>query len=341
MMQPHYKHQQHLGAFEVNLVPESRLTDDRFMRSDRLFAVIRYGVGNRELLSPPFPSVLVPMSQLNEQSLAEVWTSPTPVVVGRYNELHYATNEQVFFGLLKLDVHEDISLETLAYNAYKDIFRLVEKEGYPALLRMWNYMWGINEDHNGLERYRRFCVGRHAAFAELNPEFEKALPAGSGVGTQGPGLTIYFIAARAPGVPLENPRQANAYHYPPQYGPRSPSFSRAMIKEWGPRCDLFLSGTASIVNHETRHVGDAPGQLAETLRNIRALLAHASEVTGKDFQAASVETILKVYITHDRHLSLVQQALAQEFGERVPFLYLNADLCRRELLVEIEGIFKK
>ena len=89
-------------------------------------------------------------------------------------------------------------------------------------------------------------------------------------------LQVYWLAARVAGTPLENPRQVAAYRYPRQYGPQSPTFARAMLPPAGSDMPLLLSGTASVVGHETRHPGDVLAQLDETFANLDSLLDIAS-----------------------------------------------------------------
>ena len=134
---------------------------------------------------------------------------------------------------------------------------------------MWNYVGGINEHDEGRERYQLFCAGRHDAFVAAGYHHDVDLPAASAVGMRGRGLVTYFLAAREPGVQVENPRQVAAYRYPPEYGPKSPSFSRATI--WKDR--VFVSGTSSVLGHATVHHDDVAAQLEETLRNIETVLA--------------------------------------------------------------------
>lgn len=328
------------GLFEVSFVPASRLVDERFLASQPLLAVVQYGTRDHPSLSLPCPSAIIPLLQLNEVKLAEVWTSTTPTITGSRNELRYAANEKVLFGICPLRKREGVPLDAVTYSIYQNIFRLVEEQGYPNLLRVWNYLSDINEEQDDLERYRRFCVGRYNAFAEFRTNFERALPAGSGIGIHTPGVVLCFLASRETGKPVENPRQVNAYRYPPQYGPRSPSFSRAMINDWGTRRQLFLSGTASIVEHHTRHAGDTHAQLAETLNNIRVLLQHAADVTGVEFQGESARAVFKVYIRRPEDFPLIEEVLERELGRQASVLYLNGDLCRRDLLVEIEGVYQ-
>ena len=54
---------------------------------------------------------------------------------------------------------------------------------------------------------------------------------------------------------------------------RARKFSRAMALSCGTYATIFISGTASITDSETRHVGDAAAQTDETLDNIAALIS--------------------------------------------------------------------
>jgi hypothetical protein len=90
-----------------------------------------------------------------------------------------------------------------------------------------------------------------------------AVPAASAVGIADGPLDLCFFAGRGePPLPLENPRQISTYDYPPQYGPRAPTFSRATLAQIGGQWTLFISGTASIVGHQSLHPDDI---LAQTL----------------------------------------------------------------------------
>lgn len=133
---------------------------------------------------------------------------------------------------------------------------------------------------------------------------------------------------------IENPRQVSAFHYPPQYGRRSPSFSRAVLKNWGEGHEhLYISGTASIVGHASQH-GDLLPQLAETLANLEALLAEADRraMTPLDL------TLLKIYVRPNLDPAPLRDRIVRTFGANVPLLFLRADICRQELLLEIEGL---
>ena len=111
-------------------------------------------------------------------------------------------------------------------SAYANLSVFVRTRGFPHLLRSWNYLDAITEGEGDAERYRRFCVGRAAGLGEVQIG---TLPAATAIGRCDGvrTLQVYWLAARRPGTPVENPRQVSAYRYPRQYGPQSPSFARA------------------------------------------------------------------------------------------------------------------
>ncbi|HEX8252070.1 MAG TPA: Rid family hydrolase, partial [Thermoanaerobaculia bacterium] len=176
----------------------------------------------------------------------------------------------------------------------------------------------------GEERYQLFCAGRHDAFVEAGYHHDVDLPAASAVGMPGRGVIAYYLAAREPGMQVENPRQIAAYKYPPQYGVKSPSFSRATV--WNDT--VFVSGTASVLGHATVHPGDVTAQLEETLHNIDAVLAQ----TGR-----SLENVIsaKTYIRNASDYDVIASRLAPVFANNI---YVEADICRADLLLEIEAV---
>ena len=329
------------GPFEVSFEPASRLADDYFTEWRRPLAIVQYGECQQLPLSVECPSLSIPVPQLNKETLVEIWTSSTPVATGEQDGITYAANDQALFGVSRLAESPGQLVDAITHNAYSDILRFVKEKGYPDLLRVWNYLSDINDQQDDLERYRRFCVGRFNAFNEFDAGFEQALPAATAAGLHSPGSFIYFLTARGTSQPIGNPRQLNPYHYPLQHSPRSPSFSRAMVKEWGTRRQLFLSGTGSIVEHQSLHAGDVVAQLTEILRNIDALLEHAADVSGTDFRDKCTTSTFKVYLRHAADLPLIEEQLVHTLGEGASVLLLNADLCRKELLMEIEGTYTR
>lgn len=261
----------------------------------------------------------------------EVWRSRKPVICGEADGFRYAHNGDVVFAQLWLDEAALENIDHATARAYVHIDSLLQNLGYPCWLRMWNFLAHINRGDGDDERYRLFAQGRHRALA-LKPGFEAQLPAATAIGGHGEGLLIYFLAARSPGIQAENPRQVSAFHYPPQYGRRSPSFSRATLKHWGDADQLFVSGTASVVGHGTVHPDQPLMQLEETVRNLRALLEAAGMPEANPLG-------LKLFVRNPVDFEAARNRTLELLGADTPLLCLHGDVCRRDLLVEIEALY--
>jgi enamine deaminase RidA (YjgF/YER057c/UK114 family) len=295
-----------------------------------------------------FPLARVHTPVLGEASeVLEVWRAGDRAQPGSHGRVRYARGGDFLFGSLAVHEAELTSppesgprtpLEIATDLAYRDMYAALAAAGNPPLVRIWNYIPDINLDSHGLERYRQFNTARHEASLSSGRAVTGSVPAASALGaTTGSPLTIYFLASRRAPVFIENPRQVSAYRYPAQYGPRSPAFSRATVLGEGSEATLFVSGTASIVGHRTLHAGDPAAQTRETLANIEALLEEAARRSG--IQALRLETLAyKVYVRDPKDLPVIRGELESAVGRGAALLYLKADICRRELAVEIEAV---
>ncbi len=277
------------------------------------------------------------MPELSKNNYVEVWRTSDPVQTLEQDGLVLSYSSNYLFGSMILDDQVASDFIFVAEEAYTRLVNITRATGFPHLLRMWNYFSRINDDSHGLERYQQFCLGRHNALEKMQMH-ESLLPAASALGTHAPGLAIYFIAAREMGMQIENPQQVSAFKYPQQYAPRSPSFSRAMVKQCRNRACLYISGTASITGHETRHAGDIRKQLDETLNNIEILLTTGRQEQQLELNSISDLTLLKVYLRRAEDEALITTVLQERFGD-LPFVILHADICRENLLIEIEGVY--
>lgn len=229
-------------------------------------------------------------------------------------------------------------LEAAAARAYRRLLAAVRPSTHPCLLRIWNYFAAINQGAGDEERYRRFCVGRAGAVDE---RFNDPPPAATAIGTDGePGrLQLIALCSRAPAIALENPRQTPAWRYPREYGPVPPGFSRGIVIDGdAPVARLLASGTASIVGHASRHVGDCAAQLEESLRNLEHLLGEGGKRSGHAFALENCEA-LRVYLRHADDVVLAEPIIAATGIDRERMLFLRGDVCRHELDVELEGVF--
>jgi enamine deaminase RidA (YjgF/YER057c/UK114 family) len=168
-------------------------------------------------------------------------------------------------------------------------------------------------------------------------DIKGGVPAASAVGFADGPLTIYFLAGRnVTPIAIENPRQVSAYQYPKDYGPRSPTFSRASVVRLGGNEVLFLSGTASIVGHRTLHLGDVVAQTRETMANITAIITEANRVAPRAGFAPG-DLCYKVYVRREQDVGAIHDELRRILGESAQIMFLKADICRQDLLMEIEA----
>lgn len=302
--------------------------------ANRILGVICHGI-EAPFISEKIPVASVEMPQLGLEPLLEIWTAGNHVSTARTGNIHWARTADFLFGCYRQPPHECLEIGT--YQAYQEIFSLLQTESIPNLLRVWNYFAAINVDEaDGVERYKHFCIGRHDAFAQFERLQAEDIPAASAVGSQGGQFVLYFIAATRPGTAVENDRQVSAYDYPPQYGPRSPLFSRATQISWLKEPQLFVSGTASIVGHASTCLDDVAQQTRETLKNISRVLGLA--FTDRENEKFSLLHSLKVYIRHAKDFPAIQSIIENSIGNQISCMYLLADICRSELLLEIEAI---
>jgi chorismate lyase/3-hydroxybenzoate synthase len=293
----------------------------------------------------PVTASMIP--SLGANNLCEVWRVAGPRIElstgeARHGRLRYRYCDDLLFGSLTVaeqaGVDEADALLHATQSAYQEIFAVLNETEHRHLIRIWNYLPDINRKTGGVERYRHFNSARQMAFRNSGRATTGAVPAACALGSPaGSPISIYFLAARRPPKMIENPRQTSAYHYPPKFGRHRPIFSRACV--WGEPASskLFVSGTASIVGHETIHRGDVIAQTRETMVNIGALLDEANRVVASArFSVAQLK--LKVYVRRPADLPAIKATLSQTLSPATHILYLQADVCREDLLVEIEAV---
>ena len=128
-----------------------------------------------------------------------------------------------------------------------------------------------------------------------------------------------------------------AYDYPPDYGPRAPSFARATVVPGPAHATVFISGTAAIRGHATIAPHSARLQLECALENLQAISAACGLGTGLAAGTGATRHF-KVYVRHAADQALVESILQERLltdTDRVS--YVQSDICRAALLVEIEA----
>lgn len=247
----------------------------------------------------------------------------------------------------------------LSYNRSLDVLKKLqnhlEHRGYDIsdLYRTWFYQGHIVAAEGETQRYKELNRARNDLF--LNREFITqflpqhhrgiAFPASTGIGADDYDLVASCQAIRSERsgliiVPLENPMQVSAFDYGTIYSPKSPKFSRAMAVVDGTDAKVYISGTASITDSESRFENDPERQTHQTLDNIAALVMpdnldrHGAKGFGATLEHLAVA---RVYVKNQADFSIIR-AVCERRMPGTPVIYTFADVCRPELLVEIEGI---
>lgn len=204
--------------------------------------------------------------------------------------------------------------------------RLLEQHQlcFPDVLRTWCYLVDIDNT------YADFNLSRNEFF---QLEGVKRLPASTGIEARlWPldalcGMDLYAVL---------NPEcvTVEVMHTPTlnEAGEYGSSFARGMKVDMPDKTVLFISGTASIDERGvTVHVGDTRRQMERMLLNIKELLAAQGASFANLTQAAS-------YLKRADYLELYELVL-DEWGIRnLPNTFVEAGVCRPELLCEMEAI---
>ena len=248
-----------------------------------------------------------------------------------------------------VDAMNILTFQASVADAYRVILEQIRGD-HP--LRFWAFLPRIHTDYgNGLDRYMIFNVGRFAAFSAWmgGPgAFAEAMPAGSAVGTWGRELVLYGLASRWPGKPVENPRQIPSYRYSRRFGPLPPCFARATVVRRRPLEPdvLLVGGTASIVGEDSQHPEDVLAQTDETFRNLASVVRSAclpKAAAGVEGAKSLREWLglfrdLRVYYREAQDRAAILARIEASFARVRRVEALPAELCRPELLVEIEGV---
>jgi len=264
---------------------------------------------------------------LSMQAFALSGLTPDPVTVGgRDIGFTYETDHARFCrlrGLLPLDVAA--SREAQTRSAFEVMQAALSQCGFKVTdtVRTWIYLDRL------LEWYDEFNAVRTAFFEETGI-FDAMVPASTGIGAGNPFGAAIMIDALAvqsnAGMtiqPVDSPLQNPATDY-------KSSFSRAVELTYPTHRNLIISGTASIDSAgETVHQDDPEKQIRLTLEVIQAILESCAMEWGDLFRGIA-------YFKDMAHWPIYER-IAGELGiPRFPLAVSHADVCRDDLLFEIE-----
>jgi enamine deaminase RidA (YjgF/YER057c/UK114 family) len=248
-----------------------------------------------------------------------------------------------------------VSAYAQSRQAFEETAWRLEQAGgsFRDVVRLWLYLGGITETEESVERYRELNRARTDFFHEQETRGQMIVqrdgnshyPASTGIGTAGREFTLSCLALQTNRTdvllrPLENPRQTSAFRYAQEFSPQSPKFSRAMAVVIGDYVTTWISGTASIVNSESVHLGDVERQTEQTIDNICDLIGPENfarhGIPGGGARLSDLAKV-RVYVKHAEDVGTCRAVCERRFG-RLPTIYAEADVCRSNLLVEIEGV---
>jgi enamine deaminase RidA (YjgF/YER057c/UK114 family) len=252
--------------------------------------------------------------------------------------------------------NKNASVYEQSLDAFRQLKQKLQKAGVEMdhLIRTWLYLGSITGPEGDLERYMElnrartdFYEGVRFGRGHVMAGVRQAVyPASTGIGMCGSGLTISATAIDTDRkdvflLPLENPQQTPVYEYEAVYSPKSPKFVRAMAEAVGDYVVLWISGTASIVRSKTLHVGNPRKQAEQTLTNIELLLSQKNlRRHGAPGAGATLRDLakLRVYVKRPQDYPIIRRVCEKRCGKNVPVIYVVADVCRSDLLVEMEGL---
>ena len=245
------------------------------------------------------------------------------------------------------------SITEAARKAFESAVAILREEGLSIhhIIRQWNYIEDIafvKETGGAHQNYQDFNDVRAHYYDQGT--FTHGYPAATGIGTDAGGVIIDFIALseseQVQVRPIRNPGQVDAHRYSKEVlmgaapGKCTPKFERAKVVSFSNSHYFYVSGTASILGEKTMHPGDVAKQTRTTIENIQRLFSSENqEAVGIRFEVDQIRfSHLRVYVKHQEDIPVVSKICEEKLNSS-SYLYLESDVCREELLVEIEGVF--
>ncbi len=241
------------------------------------------------------------------------------------------TEKAVFITATPTNSIVDSAIAEQAERMFGTLITVFEKEKMPinSILRQWNYVERITDTDSLGQRYQQFNDARSHFYSQC--AWQNGYPAATGIGTSKGGLSVdidayYGVQTQA----IDNPLQIAAHRYSEyvlkagkQPLQTTPKFERARIID----DTLYVSGTAAIRGEETI-ADNAQKQTQITIENIQTLLNESQK---------NQLSYLRVYIKNKADFTAVKNTVSQLLPN-IETLFVEADICRPNLLVEIEAV---
>jgi hypothetical protein len=267
----------------------------------------------------------------------------------RVHGLNYATYENAWgkavWGLGAATADTSLSFREQADYAFELMQGVLSAEEltFDDIVRQWNYIPRILtaslENGHCYQNYQLFNDIRQYYYGIYKRN--SIYPAATGIGMEAGVVTLDFFAVKKKEATritgIKNPKQVNAYSYGQEVlvgsslqanePKKAPLFERAKYIGTKEEALVFISGTASILGEHTIGINDVTLQTLTTIANITELTAQEN---------CPNYSYLRVYVKHPEDTDTIREICTQRYGN-IPVLYVKADVCRDNLLVEIEG----
>jgi enamine deaminase RidA (YjgF/YER057c/UK114 family) len=253
--------------------------------------------------------------------------------------------ELITGGILPPNISAPFSIQSdIVFSMIEEI---LAKEDFQIgnIVRQWNYIENITMVDKGRQHYQDFNDSRSHFYNQA--EWEHGYPAATGIGTQQGGIMVEIIAICDNVMinkALDNPLQVPAHRYSQQVligepdthlkNRTTPKFERARIVGSMDNQTVFISGTAAIRGENSCFTEDVIDQARITMENIDNLIS--PENYPLSFKSKAYK-LLRVYVKNIDQMGAVQDYMTVNYPG-VNTIYICADVCRQELLLEIEGI---
>jgi len=223
-----------------------------------------------------------------------------------------------------------------------------ENVGLQHIVRQWNYIGNITDFENGNQHYQLFNNSRSDFYKKV--DFENGYPAATGISMSLNSIFVSVLAILPTSSTtihsIDNSLQIPAYKYSEsvlvdgktEQLKTTPKFERGKLVMHDDTGIFFVSGTAAIRNEKSMDADSAVLQTRQTIENINFLISNKNieQYTNEKNVYLSLNSI-RVYVKRCEDYAAIK-AEVEKAWPNVTAIYLLAEVCRTELLVEIEGI---
>lgn len=285
-----------------------------------------------------------------------VLTEQDTVTYWEYAAISYIIVERngckrLFLGGVTGDVLNQ-SIRQQSEDIFARIRQLLDNERLPvsSIVRQWNYIEKITDyDDAGHQHYQEFNDARSLFYVDAG--WENGYPAATGIGTQCGGVMIDMDVLLCEDktvliAGVDNPLQVAAHAYSQQVllgktwlqTKTTPKFERAKAVWKEDHGFIYISGTAAIRGEQSLEGVGIEEQTSITLQNIEYLVsAENLRQTGVPVVGDTTLVNLRVYVKYWEDMEKAKKIVEEKYPE-LPAIYTLTDVCRPELLIEIEGM---